>query len=147
MNDVESAINLFLEADNYKKMFDKDVQSVIEYILPAIKLGQYRVFRQGNVPFAYTSWAFMNKSSSDIFKKTGTIEDDAWWNNGEEVWHIDTVVKKGFDVLPVHRWTSQNIAELKGDKTKINWIRIGMKDNNFYVKKQGHAFARSELYG
>ena len=81
MNDVESAINLFLEADNYKKMFDKDVQSVIEYILPAIKLGQYRVFRQGNVPFAYTSWAFMNKSSSDIFKKTGTIEDDAWWNN------------------------------------------------------------------
>ena len=147
MNDVESAINLFLEADNYKRMFDKDVQSVIEYILPGIKLGQYRVFRQGNVPFAYTSWAFMNKSSSDIFKKTGTIEDDSWWNNGEEVWHIDTVVKKGFDVLPIHRWTSQNIAELKGDKTKINWIRIGMKDNNFYVKKQGHAFARSELNG
>ena len=147
MNDVESAINLFLEADNYKRMFDKDVQSVIEYILPAIKLGQYRVFRQGNVPFAYTSWAFMNKSSSDIFKKTGTIEDDSWWNNGEEVWHIDTVVKKGFDVLPIHRWTSQNIAELKGDKTKINCIRIGMKDNNFNVKKQGHAFARSELNG
>ena len=68
MNDVESAIILFLEADNYKRMFDKDVQSVIVYILPAIKLGQYRVFRQGNVPFAYTSWAFMNKSSSDIFK-------------------------------------------------------------------------------
>ena len=72
---------------------------------------------------------------------------NSWWNNGEEVRHIDTVVKKGFDVLPVHRWTSHNIAELKGDKTKINWVRIGMKDNNFYVKKQGHAYARSELNG
>ena len=55
-----------------------------------------------------------------------------------------SVVEKGFDVLPIHRWTSHNIAELKGDKTKINWLRIGFKNNNFYVKKQGHAIARSE---
>ena len=27
----------------------------------------------------------------------------------------------------------KEVAELKGDKTKINWIRIGMKNNNFYV--------------
>ena len=147
MNDVQSALHLILKADNYKNMFKGNLGHALDYILPAIKLGQYRVFRRGEYPFAYTSWAFMNKSSSDIFKKTGTIEDDAWWNNGEEVWHIDTVGKKGFDVLPIHRWTSQNIAELKGDKTKINWIRIGMKDNNFYVKKQGHAFARRELNG
>ena len=89
----------------------------------------------------------MDSDTSDKFKRTGIIEHDSWWNNGEEVWHIDTVVKKGSDVLPIHRWTSHNIAELKGDKTKINWVRIGMKDNNFYVKKQGHAFARSELNG
>jgi hypothetical protein len=89
----------------------------------------------------------MDSDASDKFKKTGMIEHDSWWNNGEEVWHIDTVVKKGFDVLPIHRWTSQNIAELKGDKTKVNWVRIGMKDNNFYVKKIGHAYARSELNG
>jgi hemolysin-activating ACP:hemolysin acyltransferase len=147
MNDVESAVNLFLQAANYKEMFDKDAKSVVDYILPAIKLGQYRVFRQGDNPYAYTSWAYMDKESSDKFKKTGMIEHNSWWNNGEEVWHIDTVIKKGFDVLPVHRWTSQNIAELKGDKTKVNWVRIGMKNNNFYVKKIGHAYARSELNG
>ena len=86
----------------------------------------------------------MNEESAEQFKQTGIIEDDSWWNNGEQVWHIDTVVEKGFDVLPIHRWTSHNIAELKGDKTKINWIRIGFKNNNFYIKKQGHAIARSE---
>ena len=86
----------------------------------------------------------MNSDTSDKFKRTGIIEHDSWWNNGEEVWHIDTVVKKGSDVLPIHRWTSHNIAEVKGDKTKINWIRIGFKNNNFYIKKQGHAIARSE---
>ena len=75
----------------------------------------------------------------------GKPEDtNSWWNNGEQVWHIDTIVEKGFDVLPIHRWTSHNIAELKGDKTRINWIRIGFKNNNFYIKKQGHAIARSE---
>ena len=147
MNDVEASINLFLQADNYKEMFKGDIPSVVDYILPAIKLNQYRVFRRGDNPYAYTSWAYMNSDASDKFKRTGVIEHDSWWNNGEEVWHIDTVVKKGSDVLPIHRWTSQNIAELKGDKTKINWVRIGIKDNNFYVKKQGHAYARSELNG
>ena len=147
MNDVEASINLFLQADNYKEMFKDDISSIVDYILPAIKLNQYRVFRRGDNPYAYTSWAYMDSDTSDKFKRTGIIEHDSWWNNGEEVWHIDTVVKKGSDVLPIHRWTSHNIAELKGDKTKINWVRIGMKDNNFYVKKQGHAFARSELNG
>ena len=147
MNDVEASINLFLQADNYKEMFKGDIPSVVDYILPAIKLNQYRVFRRGDNPYAYTSWAYMDSDTSDKFKRTGIVEQESWWNNGEEVWHIDTVVKKGSDVLPIHRWTSQNIAELKGDKTKINWVRIGMKDNNFYVKKQGHAFARSELNG
>ena len=147
MNDVEASINLFLQADNYKEMFKGDIPSVVDYILPAIKLNQYRVFRRGDNPYAYTSWAYMNSDTSDKFKRTGIVEQESWWNNGEEVWHIDTVVQKGFDVLPIHRWTSQNIAELKGDKTKINWVRIGMKDNNFYVKKQGHAYARSELNG
>ena len=147
MNDVEASINLFLQADNYKEMFNGDIPSVVDYILPAIKLNQYRVFRRGDNPYAYTSWAYMNSDTSDKFKRTGIVEQESWWNNGEEVWHIDTIVKKGSDVLPIHRWTSQNIAELKGDKTKINWVRIGMKDNNFYVKKQGHAYARSELNG
>jgi hemolysin-activating ACP:hemolysin acyltransferase len=147
MNDVEASINLFLQADNYKEMFKGDIPSVVDYILPAIKLNQYRVFRRGDNPYAYTSWAYMNSDTSDKFKRTGIVEQESWWNNGEEVWHIDTIVKKGSDVLPIHRWTSQNIAELKGDKTKINWVRIGMKDNNFYVKKQGHAYARSELNG
>ena len=147
MNDVEASINLFLQADNYKEMFKGDIPSVVDYILPAIKLNQYRVFRRGDNPYAYTSWAYMNSDTSDKFKRTGIVEQESWWNNGEEVWHIDTVVKKGSDVLPIHRWTSHNIAELKGDKTKINWVRIGMKDNNFYVKKQGHAYARSELNG
>jgi hemolysin-activating ACP:hemolysin acyltransferase len=147
MNDVEASISLFLQADNYKEMFKDDISSIVDYILPAIKLNQYRVFRRGDNPYAYTSWAYMNSDTSDKFKRTGIIEHDSWWNNGEEVWHIDTVVKKGSDVLPIHRWTSHNIAELKGDKTKINWVRIGMKDNNFYVKKQGHAYARSELNG
>ena len=147
MNDVEASVNLFLQADNYKEMFNGDIPSVVDYILPAIKLNQYRVFRRGDNPYAYTSWAYMNSDASDKFKRTGIVEQESWWNNGEEVWHIDTIVKKGSDVLPIHRWTSQNIAELKGDKTKINWVRIGMKDNNFYVKKQGHAYARSELNG
>ena len=147
MNDVEASISLFLQADNYKEMFKDDISSIVDYILPAIKLNQYRVFRRGDNPYAYTSWAYMDSDTSDKFKRTGIIEHDSWWNNGEEVWHIDTVVKKGSDVLPIHRWTLHNIAELKGDKTKINWVRIGMKDNNFYVKKQGYAFARSELNG
>ena len=44
MNDVEAAINLFLQADNYKEMFNGDIPSVVDYILPAIKLNQYSVF-------------------------------------------------------------------------------------------------------
>ena len=71
MNDIEATINLLLDAKNYKDMFNKDVSSVVEYILPAIKLNQYRVFRRGDKPFAYTSWAFMNTKSANKFKKTG----------------------------------------------------------------------------
>ena len=55
MNDVQSALHLILKADNYKNMFKGNVGHALDYILPAIKLGQYRVFRRGEVPFAYTS--------------------------------------------------------------------------------------------
>ena len=41
MNDVEASISLFLQADNYKEMFKDDISSIVDYILPAIKLNQY----------------------------------------------------------------------------------------------------------
>ena len=47
MNDVQSALHLILKADNYKNMFNGKVEDALDYILPAIKLGQYRVFRRG----------------------------------------------------------------------------------------------------
>ena len=71
MNDVEASISLFLQADNYKEMFKDDISSIVDYILPAIKLNQYRVFRRGDNPYAYTSWAYMDSDTSDKFKRTG----------------------------------------------------------------------------
>ena len=73
MNDVQSALHLILKADNYKNMFNGNVEHALDYILPAIKLGQYRVFRSGEYPFAYTRWAYMYEESAKQFKKKGII--------------------------------------------------------------------------
>ena len=91
MNDVEAAVNLILNAKVYKDIFKGDVEHALQQVLPPIKLNQYRVFRRGDKPFAYTSWAFMNTESADKFKKTGMVEDESWWNNGKHIWHMDTI--------------------------------------------------------
>jgi hemolysin-activating ACP:hemolysin acyltransferase len=144
MNDVEAAVHLVGTAKVYKDIFKGDVEHILQQVLPPIKLNQYRVFRRGDRPFAYTSWAFMNNESSKRFKRTGIIENESWWNNGKHIWHMDTICNDG-SILTLHRWTQRNLAEQVGDKQKINWIRLGYdKFGEVRIKKQGYAFTKGE---
>ena len=144
MNDVEAAVHLMSTAKVYKDIFKGDVEHIFQQVLPPIKLNQYRVFRRGDKPFAYTSWAFMNTESANKFKQTGVIEDNSWWNNGKHIWHMDTICNDG-NILTLHRWTQRNLAEKFGDKKKINWIRLGQdRFGQIKVKKIGHAFTKGE---
>ena len=145
MNDVEAAVHLVSTAKVYKNIFKGDVEHILQQVLPPIKLNQYRVFRRGDRPFAYTSWAFMNNNSSEKFRRTGLIEDESWWNNGENIWLMDTICNDGNLLKTLHRWTQRNLAEQVGDKKKINWIRLGYdKFGGVKVKKQGYAFTKGE---
>ena len=144
MNDVEAAVHLMSTAKVYKNIFKGDVEHILQQVLPPIKLNQYRVFRRGDKPFAYTSWAFMNTESANKFKKTGIVEDESWWNNGKEIWVMDTISTENKNI-GLHRWTQRKLGEEVGNNKKFNWLRLGHdKFGEVKVKKLGFAFTKGE---
>jgi len=145
MNDVEAAVHLITTAPFYSTIFKDDIEHALQQVLPPIKLNQYRVFRRGDRPFAYTSWAFMNEESSNKFKKTGIVEKENWWNNGKEIWVMDTISKENKNIA-LHRWTQRKLGEEVGNNKKFNWLRLGHdKFGEIKVKKTGYAFTKGEI--
>ena len=145
MNDVEAAVHLITTAPFYSTIFKDDIEHALQQVLPPIKLNQYRVFRRGDRPFAYTSWAFINEDSSNKFKKTCIVEKENWWNNGKEIWVMDTISKENKNIA-LHRWTQRKLGEEVGNNKKFNWLRLGHdKFGEIKVKKTGYAFTKGEI--
>jgi cytolysin-activating lysine-acyltransferase len=64
-------------------------------VLPPLILDQVRLFMNGDMPFGYFSWAFVNDEvNARILGGQGTLQPHEW-HNGEHVWLIDLVAPFG----------------------------------------------------
>lgn len=129
---MEDVINLFNKFDRYKTQTDNQLQS---YLLPSIKLNQFKKFYDNNELVGFVNWAYIHDLVEKRFKQTGKIKSNEW-KSGNNLWLIEIVsIKNTFKMM---RWVYNYFRkQLKVDHS-INWLRV---DNDIY--RIGQKFKRS----
>ena len=104
--DIKDTIRLYKEQDIFKKL---STDNIVQHILPSIALNQYNLFRDTNtnVAYAFVNWAFLNDETEERFKTTGLLEKFDW-NNGKNIWHIDTINTGDGMINDIYKWVCIN---------------------------------------
>jgi hemolysin-activating ACP:hemolysin acyltransferase len=129
---MQDVINLFKQFDRYKNQTDNQLSS---YLLPSIKLNQFKKFYDNNKLVGFVNWAYLHDLVEKRFKQTGKIKSNEW-NSGSNLWLIEIVsIKNTFSMM---RWVYNYFRkQLKVDHS-INWLRV---DSDIY--RVGQKFKRS----
>ena len=129
---MQDVINLFKQFDRYKNQTDNQLSS---YLLPSIKLNQFKKFYDNNKLVGFVNWAYLHDLVEKRFKQTGKIKSNEW-NSGSNLWLIEIVsIKNTFSMM---RWVYNYFRkQLKVDHS-INWLRV---DSDIY--RVGKKFKRS----
>lgn len=71
------------------------ISKVHQWIVPALKHRQLRVYRRGDRPIAYVSWAKMSKEVEEayVLNPSGLRPED--WVSGPRIWFVDWIAPFG----------------------------------------------------
>lgn len=96
-----------------------DYLTITQYVLPALILGYYQIYRENQQPLGYISWGFFNhKSEKNAFlhRKTPVTEHD--FNSGDNAWIVDVVAPYG------HFRETIDLCAKWGDRNQIQDGRL-----------------------
>ena len=121
-NDIIDIIRLYREFPKYNYLSDRDIARAI---IPSLSLNQFKIFRypSTDVAYAFTNWAYLNKTVEERFLKTGVLEN-LDWDSGDICWHIETVNTNNTKLKEIYKWTAEKLSKEIGDDNIIHWLRI-----------------------
>lgn len=96
--------------------------TITQYVLPALLLGYYRIYRKEK-PLGYISWGFFNtktEKNAFLYNKTPVTEKD--FTSGKNAWIVDVVAPYGHYRETIHlcaQWGKENAS----DGTHVKLIR------------------------
>ena len=64
-------------------------------VLPALMLGQTKLFMQGDAPVAFASWAWLSVEAADRFQRAPHQLAIGDWHSGPQPWLIDVLAPFG----------------------------------------------------
>jgi len=120
--DIIDIIRLYREFPKYNYLSDRDIARAI---IPSLSLNQFKIFRypSTDVAYAFTNWAYLNKTVEERFLKTGVLEN-LDWDSGDICWHIETVNTNNTKLKEIYKWTAEKLSKEIGDDNIIHWLRI-----------------------
>lgn len=120
-SDIIDVIRLYREFPKYNYLSDRDIAKAI---IPSLSLNQYNIFRYPTtgVAYAFTNWAFLNKTVEQRFLKNGFLEN-LDWDSGDICWHIETVNTAQDKIKEIYKYTAKRLTKDIGEDKIINWIR------------------------
>lgn len=73
----------------------QSLAQVMHYLEPPLRLGQYRIFRTGEHPRAFITWAGLSPDVERSFAVEHLPLAQEQWNSGSSVWLVDFVAPFG----------------------------------------------------
>lgn len=82
------AVYLMTKPASHKFMFLADLEWLV---IPPIMLRQFRLWRQGNAPLAFASWAFLSEDAENRLLSGVRRLQPQEWNSGDRAWLMDVL--------------------------------------------------------
>lgn len=96
---------LLLSSDLHLKY---QVGDVANNFLPPIDLGQFRIYKKGERPVAFISWAFLDEETENKYINKQYDLQIGDWNKGDRLWFIDFIGPFG-DIDFIEKDLAENI--------------------------------------
>lgn len=122
---IQEVVNLYRHYSKYDNLSDADLRL---YLMPSMKLKQYKIHFDGEDIIGFTNWAFISDNTQSKLKKKGYLESNEWLC-GNNIWHIETICKR--NLKQIIKWTKRHFAEIYGAGKPINWLRV---DNDSKIR-------------
>lgn len=71
------------------------LESLMQWVAPALALKQCRTYHRDQRPVAYVSWARLSRETEEAYVLNPRGLQPANWNNGQRLWVIDLIAPFG----------------------------------------------------
>ncbi len=71
------------------------LESLLQWVAPALALKQCRAYHRSNKPVAYVSWAWLSKDAEEAYVLNPRSLTPANWKSGQRLWIIDLIAPFG----------------------------------------------------
>ena len=107
---------------------DMRLSGIQRLILPPMRLGQYKIYSDKEVPIGYASWALLSDELSEGYKNNTYKIKAQDWNSGDNLWLINVLCPKGGGSIVLRRL--DKLRKEMGLPKKVNFKRLGSKRVN-----------------
>ena len=92
VSELEKVLLILSLSNRHENWNVKDIQRLV---IPPLKLNQYRIYIDEEVPLCYASWAMFPKEADEGYKnKTRKIQPKDW-DSGNNLWLVDVICPFG----------------------------------------------------
>jgi cytolysin-activating lysine-acyltransferase len=119
-SDLEKVFYIMSQCTRFKDMRLSGIQRLI---LPPMRLGQYRIYSDKEVPMGYASWALLSNELSEGYKNNTYKIQAQDWNSGNNLWLINVLCPRGGGSVVLRRL--DKLRKEMGLSKKVNFKRLG----------------------
>ena len=119
-SDLEKVLFILSLSDKHETWTIKDIQRLV---IPPLKLNQYRIYADKEVPLCYASWAMLPEEAEEGYKNRTRKIQPHDWNSGDNLWLIDVICPFGGTRIAIKRL--DNLRKELGLPNKVNFKRLG----------------------
>ena len=121
-SDLEIVFYIMSQCTRFKDMRLSGIQRLI---LPPMRLGQYKIYSDKEVPIGYASWALLSDELSEGYKNNTYKIKAQDWNSGDNLWLINVLCPKGGGSIALRRL--DKLRKEMGLSKRVNFKRLGSK--------------------
>jgi len=120
VSDLEKVFFIMSLCSRFKDMRLSDIQRLI---IPPLKLEQYKIYSDREVPICFISWALLSDKISEDYKQNKYNLQANDWNSGNNFWIINMLCPHGGASKAIRRLDQLRITI--GLPKKVNFKRLG----------------------
>jgi cytolysin-activating lysine-acyltransferase len=118
VSELEKVLLILSLSNRHENWTVKDIQRLV---IPPLKLNQYRIYIDEEVPLCYASWAMLPKEADEGYKnKTRKIQPKDW-DSGNNLWLVDVICPFGGTRSAIKRLDT--LRKELGLPDKVNFYR------------------------
>ena len=119
-SDLEKVFYIMSQCVKFKDMRLGGIQRLI---LPPMRLGQYRIYNDKEVPLGYAGWALLSDELSEGYKNNTYNIQAQDWDSGNNLWLINILCPRGGGSVALRRL--DKLRKEMGLSKKVNFKRLG----------------------